>query len=254
MRISSDPGRLEFATDAGENALMTTNAEPVRTGRDRLSALTAPRASAIPEAMRHTARVSRLRRWILWSAGGIVGMVGLGLVVESLRFLPVDINLARIALKGSRIEIDSPRLVGYQKDGRPYVIQARQGVQDIAHPDVFDLDGLAVRIENGQNSAVLIDAEKGVYRARADRADITGGVKIRDDRSFDLSLEAASVDLKSSKMTSDKPVRLRFAGGEVRAKAVEFSERERRATFSGGVRSELYGEGAEPADALRTTE
>lgn len=227
-----------------------TNIEPIRTGRDRLSALTTPRASAIPEAMRHSARVSRLRRWILWGAGGIVALVGLGLIIGSLRFLPVDLNLARIALKGSRIVIDSPRLVGYQKDGRPYVIEARQGVQDMAHPDVFDLDGLAVRIENSQNGAVSINAEKGVYSARADRADITGGVSIRDERNFDLRLDSARVDLKAAKMTSDQPVRLRFAGGEVRAQAVEFSERERRATFSGGVRSELYGEGAEPADAL----
>jgi lipopolysaccharide export system protein LptC len=228
-----------------------TDAPQIRTGRDRLSAITAPRASAIPQAMRHSARVTRLRRWILWGAGLIVVSVGLGLLVSSLRFLPTDLNLARIALKGTSIVIDGPRLVGYQKDGRPYEIRARQGVQDITHPDVFDLDGLDIRIESAEAGALSMTAAKGHYSARADRAEMSGGVSMSDNKSFDMRLASAVFDLKTSKMTSDTPVKVRLVGGEVDAKSVEFSEKERRARFSGGVHSLIYGEGAEPANALK---
>lgn len=228
-----------------------TEAPQIRTGRDRLSAITAPRASAIPQAMRHSARVSRLRRGILWSAGLIVVSVGLALLVSSLRFLPKDLNLERIALKGTSIVIDGPRLVGYQKDGRPYEIRARQGVQDITHPDVFDLDGLDIRIESAEAGALSMTAAKGHYSARADRAEMSGGVTMRDNKNFDMRLASAVFDLKSSKMTSDKPVKVRLIGGEVDAKSIEFSEKERRASFRGGVHSLIYGEGAEPADALK---
>ena len=228
-----------------------TEAPQIRTGRDRLSAITAPRASAIPQAMRHSARVSRLRRGILWSAGLIVVSVGLALLVSSLRFLPKDLNLERIALKGTSIVIDQPKLVGYQKDGRPYEIRARKGVQDITHPDVFDLDGLDIRIESADAGAVSMTADKGHYNARADSAEMTGGVIMRDNKSFDMRMKSATFDMKNSKMTSDKPVKVRLVGGEVDAKSVEFSEKERRATFRGGVHSLMYGEGAAPADALK---
>jgi len=227
-----------------------SEAPQTRTGRDRLGAITAPRESAFPAAMRHTARVNWMRRLILWAVGTIVVLVGVGLAVSSLTLLPVELSLKRVALKGSRIVIDSPKLVGYQKDGRPYEVRAKTGVQEISAPDVFDLDGLEVRVESSRDSAVQLSAKKGVYSAKTDRADMSGGVKIRDVKSFDMQLQSAVMDFKSSVMTSNKPVNLKIDGGEVQAKAVEFSEKERRATFSGGVHSQLYGEGSAPANAF----
>ncbi|PPD43390.1 MAG: LPS export ABC transporter periplasmic protein LptC [Methylocystis sp.] len=221
-------------------------------GRDRLAGLTATRESAFPEALRHTARVARLRRGILWGAGGTVALVGLGLLISSLRFLPVDLNLARVALKGTRIVIESPKLVGYRKDGRPYEVRARVGVQDIARPDVFELEGLDVRVETKGASAVTLTAPKGLYNTKIDRADMSGGVVIRDDKNFDLRMAAAVMDFKASVMTSDQTATLKIDGGEVVADRVEFSQKERRATFSGNVRSVLYGESDAPDEGLRT--
>jgi lipopolysaccharide export system protein LptC len=223
-------------------------------GRDRLAALTAKRESAFPEALRHTARVARLRRWILWGVGGTVALVGLGLLVSSLRFLPIDLNLQRVALKGTRIVIETPKLVGYRKDGRPYEVRARVGVQDITKPDVFELEGLDVRVENAANSAVTLTAAQGVYNTKNDRADMSGGVVIRDDKTFDMRMEAAVMDFKASVMTSEKPVTLKIDGGEVVADRVEFAQKERRATFSGNVRSVLYGEDGGPTEGLRAAQ
>lgn len=223
-----------------------TDVFPTPNARDRLGALVAPRQTAFPEALRHTARVTRLRRWILWGAGGVVGIVGLGLLVSSLRFLPADLSLARVALKGSRIVIESPKLVGYRKDGRPYEVRAVVGVQDLAKPEIFELEQLEVRVENTKDNSIVLSAEKGVYNRKADHADMIGGVNIRDDKNFDMKLESAVMDFKSSVMTSDKPVLLKIDGGEVTAQSVEFSQKERRATFAGGVHSVLYGEGEAP--------
>jgi lipopolysaccharide export system protein LptC len=220
-------------------------------GRDRLAALTARRESAFPEAMRHTARVTRLRRWILWGVGGTVAMVGLGLAVSSLRFLPIDLSLARVALNGTRIVIETPKLVGYRKDGMPYEIRARVGVQDIAKPDVFDLDGLEVRVETQSEKPIVLAAAKAVYSAKNDHADMSGGVKISDSKNFDMRMDTAAMDFKASVMTSDKPVTLKIDGGEVLADSVEFSQKERRASFTGNIRSVLYGEDGPPAETPR---
>jgi lipopolysaccharide export system protein LptC len=222
-----------------------------RSGRDRLAGLTAYRESAFPDALRHSARVTRLRRWIVWSVGAVVALVGLGLLVSSLRFLPVDINLARVALQGTRIVIESPKLVGYRKDGRPYEVRARIGAQDIARPDVFDLDGLEARVETQGEGAIVLTAPKAVYSAKIDRADMSGGVEITDTKNFDMRTATAAMDFKAGVMTSDTPVTLKIQGGDVRADHVEFAQKERRATFTGNVRSVLYGEGGTPPGGLR---
>lgn len=220
-----------------------------RSARDRLGALAAPRESAFPAALRHTARVARMRRFLLWGAGGVVGVVALGLLIGSLRFLPVDLSLARVALKGTRIELETPKLVGYRKDGRPYEVRAKVGIQDITKPDVFELEELEVRAENTQDNAIVMSAQKGLYSAKADHADLWGGVDIRDARNFHMRMQAAEMDFKASVMKSDKPVTLTIVGGEVAAQSVEFSQKERRATFSGAVHSVLYGETDEPQAA-----
>jgi lipopolysaccharide export system protein LptC len=215
---------------------------PESGGRDRLAGLTAGRGNAIPDAIRHSARVSQLRKWILWTAGGTVAMVALGALISSLRFLPIDLNLSRIALKGTRIVIETPKLVGYRKDGRPYEVRAKVGVQDITTPEVFELDGLDVRVETKGDNAVTLTAAKANYSTKADSAKMHGGVRITDARNFDMRMGAADMDFKASVMTSRAPVTLQIDGGNVAADSVEFLQQERRATFTGNVRSVLYGE------------
>ncbi len=228
-----------------------TETAPRPNSRDRLDALTAPRESAFPAALRHTARVTRARRWLLWGAGAVVVVVGAGLLVSSLRLIPLSLSLSRVALKGTRIVIDTPKLVGYRKDGRPYEVRAKVGVQDVMKPNVFDLEKLEVRVENTQDNSVTMTAEQGVYNANTDHADLSGGVDIGDGKSFHMRMDSAHMDFKQSLMTSDKPVRLKITGGDVIASSVEFSQRERRATFAGNVHSTLYGEDGAPADGLR---
>jgi lipopolysaccharide export system protein LptC len=211
-------------------------------GRDRLAGLTSGRENAIPAAIRHSARVSRLRKWILWTAGGVSAFIALAVLVESLRFLPIDLRLARVALKGTRIVIETPKLVGYRKDGRPYEVRAKVGMQDISRPELFDLEGLEVRVETKGDEAVTLTAPNASYSTRADSAKMKGGVRITDSKSFDMRTESANMDFKASVMTSSAPVTLHIDGGEVAANRVEFQQKDRRATFTGNVRSVIYGE------------
>lgn len=210
--------------------------------RDRLASITAPRVDAIPQARRHTLRVAKLRRLIIWGCGAIAAAIIVALAFESLRFLPGDLSFARVALQGTRITIDSPKLVGYRKDGHPYELRARTGVQDISTPDVFELEELEVRIASDTGSAVTLTAANGLYNAKNDHADLSGGARIRNGKHYDLRMDAAAVDFKANVMTSDRPSTLTLDGGEITANSVEFSQNDRRATFVGSVHSVLHGE------------
>lgn len=221
---------------------MTNDAAPRGLGRARLDAIGATRENALPDAVRHSARVLRLRRLIFWAVGAIVGLLLLALSLQALRSLPIDLSFARVGLQGTRITIETPKLVGYRKDGRPYELRAKMASQDMTTPDVYDLDEMEVRMENSVNSFVVLTSAKGVYTSKRDRADLSGGVRIYEQKRFDMRLESATMDFRTSVMTSDRPVTLNIDDGEVFAKSVEFSQSEQRATFIGDVHSVLYGE------------
>ncbi len=213
----------------------------------RLNSIVAPRESSFPQALRHTARVTRLRRATLWGSGIIVTVVGVIIAFQTLRFLPVDLRFSHIGLNGTRITIQSPKLVGYRQDGRPYELRARLGVQDMSKPDLFELEDLAVRLETGNDSAVLLEAGEGLYDAKKDRADLNNAVRIHDDKNFDLRLESGVMDFKANTLTSDRSATLTLDGGEVVADSVKFSQADRQATFIGHVHSVLYGETGDDA-------
>jgi lipopolysaccharide export system protein LptC len=240
--VAANSPRLTGGSVAHEAARSRMNTvEPPKGPRDRLAVIGVARENALPDAIRHTQRVAWLRRLTFWSAGAIVGLVLIGMAIQGLRFLPVDLRFARIGLKGTRITIESPKLVGYRKDGRPYELSARIGVQDMAAPDVFELEDMQVRMDGGDKVITLTSA-KGVYNSKRDHADLAGGVRIRDDKQFDLALQSAEMDFKTSVLSSKEPSTLKMDNGEVVANSVEFSQNERRATFTGDVRSVLYGE------------
>ncbi len=215
--------------------------------RDRL-AIVATRADAIPQARRHSLRVSRMRRWIIWICGGISAVIVAGLAFQTLRFLPADLRFARIAMQGTRITIESPKLVGYRKDGRPYELRAQVGVQDMAKPDIFELEQLDVRMESENDAVVMLSSAKGLYDAKNDHADLWGGARIYDDKHYNMRLESAAMDFRANVMTSDRPVVLTLDDAEVSANSVEFSQNERRATFVGAVHSVFRGESDEAAN------
>ncbi len=217
------------------------------TSRSRLGSIGAPRENAFPAALRHTTRVARLRWFMLWGVGGIVAVVAVIVGFQFLRFLPIDLRFAHIAMKGSRITIESPKLVGYRPDGRPYELRAKVGIQDMSTPDLFELEELDVRLESGPDQEVLLKSTAGLYDSKNDRADLSGGVRIYDDKSYELLLESAVMDFKTSTLTSERHSTLNLNGGKIWGNSVEVVQGERRLTFVGGVHSVLYGDDGETA-------
>ncbi|BDV38529.1 LPS export ABC transporter periplasmic protein LptC [Methylocystis bryophila] len=229
-----------------EASISTRNRELPAPTRDRLAALSAPRASQIPMAVRHTQRVAKLRRNIVWGVGGIVTICAVFLAYHFISSLAIDLRFAHIGFQGARITIEQPRLVGYQKDGRQYELKARMGVQDIHKPDIFELEGLEARLEMGQGLPVLLTSAAAVYDGKQDRAELSNGVRIFDEKNYDLRLESATMDFKASTLVSQRPATLKLDCCDVDGKAVELAQAESRLTFTGAVHSTFHEQKTEP--------
>ncbi|MFY9658201.1 MAG: LPS export ABC transporter periplasmic protein LptC [Methylocystis sp.] len=220
--------------------------KPLAPRRDRLSGIGGPRVSQIPVAMRHTQRVARLRRGIVWGVGGIVAVCSLFLAYHFISHLAVDLRFAGIGFQGARITIDQPRLVGYQKDGRAYELKARFGVQDIHKPDIFELQGLEARLDTDKGRPVLLTSDAAVYDGKQDRAELSNGVRISDEKNYDLRLESATMDFKASTLNSKQPATLKLECCDVDGKSVELAQGESRMTFTGAVHSVFHGDAGSP--------
>jgi lipopolysaccharide export system protein LptC len=220
--------------------------KPATSSRDRLAALGGPRKSEIPVAMRHSQRVARLRRGIVWGVGGIVAVCAVFLAYHFISHLAADLRFAGIGFQGARITIEQPRLVGYQKDGRAYELKARVGIQDIHKPDIFELQGLEARLDTDRGLPVLLTSDAAVYDGKQDRAELSNGVRISDEKNYDLRLESATMDFKASKLNSQHPATLKLECCDVDGKSVELAQAESRVTFTGAVHSVFHGEKAEP--------
>lgn len=220
---------------------------------DRLAGFVARRPDAIPQARRHTLRVARLRRALVWGSAGVLAVVLIGGAVRTMSFLPVDISFSHIATQGTRITIESPKLVGYRKDGRPYELRARYAVQDIAKPDIYELQQLEVRIASDGDGVVVLTSDKGVYNGKQDAAELSGGAHLFDGKHFDMKTDAATIDFRDGQVTSDRPSTLTLDKSVVTAQSVEYSQTERRATFTGAVHSTFPGDddSPEPTEGLK---
>jgi len=220
----------------------TRNGQPSAPPRDRLVAVGGPRKSQIPVAMRHTQRVARLRRVIVWGVGGIVAICAVFLAYHFVSHLAVDLRFAGIGFQGARITIERPRLVGYQKDGRAYELKARVGVQDIHKPDIFELEGLEARLDTDRGPPVLLTSAAAVYDGKKDRAELSNGVRISDEKNYDLRLESATMDFKASTLSSQRRSTLKLECCDVEGKSVELAQAESRVTFTGAVHSVFHGQ------------
>lgn len=184
----------------------------------------------------------RLRRGLVWGVVFVVVGLAVLVAVHALTLLPVDLRFAHIGLKGTRITIDSPKLVGYRQDGRPYELHARTGVQDLSTPDVFELEGVDVRVETGATDSVMLTAGGALYNAKTDRADLAQSVRIFDAKSFDLTMSRAVMDFKAGALSSDRSATLKLEKVTITADSAEFSQGERRMSFAGRVHTLIEGE------------
>ncbi|MBY6243564.1 LPS export ABC transporter periplasmic protein LptC [Methylosinus sp. Sm6] len=209
---------------------------------DRLAAFVARRPDAIPQARRHTQRVARLRRLLVWGSAGIVVAALVGGLVRSLSFLPVDLSFSRVVTQGTRITIEDPKLIAYRKDGRPYELRARTAVQDLTQPDIYELHQLEVRLTGEADGVIILTSEQGVYDGGKDQAELTGSAHLHDGKRFDMKTASATIDFRGGLVTSATPTILTLDDSIVTAQSSEFSQTEKRATFIGAVHSTFPGD------------
>ncbi len=143
-------------------------------GRPRRAAPVMDRAQAFRDAARHSVRVRRLRRGIVWARSGSWPRSPAGRCLRPAGFLPGGITINQATLNGTRVMMDLPKLNGFRRDGRPYEVRARSGVQDIRTPKIIELNEIDATIQTADGSSIRVLSPRACSQRRGPDA-LDGG-------------------------------------------------------------------------------
>ena len=203
-----------------------------------------PRAFA--DADRHTQRVRFLRRAIVVVCVSATGLIGFVSVFDPLHRLKMGLSVGSVGISGTRVTMNDPKLSGTRRDGLAYEVKAATATQDTTVPSKLDLTGVDLRLGQADGSTTRITALNGRYDTDAEKLDLVGTVRFRNEGHYDMAFEAAVMNLRGGEISTDRPVTVTIPGGRIEGDSVVFSEQTRLAVFDGNVRS-VFSQDGEPA-------
>ena len=215
-------------------------------GVESLPAERQRRAKAFAAARRHSIVVRVLRFGLKAGAiGGVVFLIALGAYKEFDRPL-ASLSVGQLGIEGTKVTMDSPRLTGYRKDGRPYLVNAAKAMQDVAHPTIVELRGIDADLGTSDNGTIKLTARAGIYDTAAEHLDVSDEVRIKSSQ-YDVAMKSASIDFKNGLYVSKEPVTITTSSGmTVNADSVSGNDSGRELQFDGNVHS-LFQPGNPPA-------
>jgi lipopolysaccharide export system protein LptC len=195
------------------------------------------RRQAFAAARRHSRRV-RWLRFLLPLLG--LSAIGVFFVLTQIS-LPGDIDLgvARLSVTRNSIIMDSPRLTGFDRDGREYSLSADRAVQALASPDQVRLESIDARLAAAGHGAATIKAEAGDYDHGKSTLILHGDIVIDSAEGYALRMRDAHIDFKAGTLTSPNPVSVGYAGSEIVGQRFGVSQGGKVLLFEGGVRTIL---------------
>jgi lipopolysaccharide export system protein LptC len=152
--------------------------------------------------------------------------------LRALARLPVD--LGGLVISGTKITMQQPRLVGYTRDQRSYAVNARAAAQDLANPDMLELQDISATMEMQDKGVVQIVARSGLYDSKTEKLTLQQNILVTS-ASYEGRLSEAVVEVRKGNVVSDKPVELKMQQGTVTANRLEVINSGSVIRFEGGV-------------------
>jgi lipopolysaccharide export system protein LptC len=192
---------------------------------------------AFRAALRHSRHVRILRRAIpLTAAIVVVAGAAFTYVVKPLRGLsgmPVDVG--SMVVSGTKIKMNQPRLAGVTRDNRRYDMVAQAAAQDLTKPDMLELQGIDATMEMRDKVIFKTSAKDGLYNTKTEQLTLNHDIVVTSTSGYQAFLNEAVVDVRASKIVSDKPVEVKTATFNISANHMEVSEAGDLIRFGRGV-------------------
>jgi lipopolysaccharide export system protein LptC len=182
----------------------------------------------------------------------IIGLTALVLVTY---FKPMQIFdklpgvSGNLGIQGSKITMQLPKIAGFTRDSRAYELTAENAVQDIAAPDMIELQNLRAKMEMQDKDVVNLTARSGTYNTKGDKIVLREEIVVSSGQGYSARLREAAVDMKQGNVTSDQAVEVTLPNGLLTSNGMEIAESGAVIRFNRGVVLTL--DGAKTTEAAR---
>ena len=189
--------------------------------------------TTILDAARYTRFVRRMKRLLSFSAFAIIFAVLAFFVVQR---APRELSLSfnKIGVIENDLAMTNPRLSGADAGGNPFVITAKEAVQDADNAKRYTLKTIEADMNTPQGW-VNARAGAGVVDMNAQTMDLTGGIDLFTDNGYELHTSTAAVDLKGNLVTGNQPVNGQGPMGSMRADTFQYDRNAGLLTLAGRV-------------------
>jgi lipopolysaccharide export system protein LptC len=183
-------------------------------------------------ARRHSRLVRRLR-WAVPAAA----VLGVGLLAMSSVLSRINIpKLPRIVgISGTKLTMEVPHIGGFTRDGREYKMSAASAVQDLTKPDILELSDIKGTTVTKDNQTIELSAVAGLYATKSQLLTMTNGINITTSDGKHAVLSEAQIETQKGNVVSNKPVKVLFPNGDLRADGVEIFNNGELMHFFGAV-------------------
>lgn len=202
------------------------------------SALTATELAFL-EADAHSARVRWLRKAIPLGCLAVVMLVFVARFLNPFRVVEAEVGVSSMALQGSKLTMEQPKVSGFKKDNKAYEVIADSAVQDIKKPNIVELVKPVARIEMQKGSWARMSALSGVYDSSTDHLSVRDNVNFKTETGMEMKLKSAEIELKKGTLATVEPVDVTLPNGWVKSDRLTILDSGKSAVFEGNVKSEF---------------
>jgi lipopolysaccharide export system protein LptC len=201
---------------------------------------TASRRTDVDRAVRSAGRHSIFVR-VTRIGLPIAVVAGLTILVVVTYFKPMQVFdklpsvSGKLAVQGSKITMELPRIAGFTRDQRAYELNAETAVQDIASPDIVELQNLRARMELQDKDVVTVTANSGTYSTKAEKVVLRDQVVVTSQQGYKALLREAAVEMKKGNVVSEQPVEITLPNGSLKANRLEIVDSGDLIRFGGGI-------------------
>jgi lipopolysaccharide export system protein LptC len=192
---------------------------------------------AFRAAVRHSRHVRILRLAVpLTAVLVLVGGAVFTFLLKPLRVLSgVPVDIGSMVVSGTKIKMNQPRLAGVTRDNRQYDMVAQAAAQDLTKPDMVELEGIHATMEMRDKVIFKTTAKDGLYNTKTEQLTLTHNIVVTSSSGYQAFLNEAVVDVRASKIVSDKPVEVKTAAWSISANRMEVSDAGDIMRFDRGV-------------------
>jgi len=207
---------------------------------------TASRRSDVEHAVRVAGRHSVAVR-VVRIGLPIAVVIGLTGLVLNTYFKPMQIFeklpsvSGKLAVQGSKITMELPRIAGFTRDQRAYELNAETAVQDIAKPDIVEIQNLRAKMELQDKDVVQVTANAGTYNTKADKIVLRDQIVVTSQQGYKAVLREAAVEMKKGNVISEQPLEITLPNGTLKANRLEIIDSGDVIRFERGVVLDLDG-------------